>query len=204
MEEEFLAQLPESDEVVIAPNILAQLTRLIQLASNPLILRGADVGAKWDAVEELLEFETLPAIVWTSYIITAECMEQRLRKKYRVACLTGQTNETMRQIAVDKLQNGELDVLIAHPGVGKFGLTLTAARTAIYLERSYNGDDYFQSLHRIRRIGTKFSPHVLHLISCGPKGQTTVDHVIDRVLRFRKDSAIKLTSGLLRNSWQNE
>lgn len=204
MENEFLALLPESDEVVLAPNVLAQLTRLIQLASNPLIIGGADVGAKWDAAEELLEFEKLPAIIWTSYIVTAEFMEQRLKNKYRVARLTGQTKDHDRQRIVDAFQNGELDVLIAHPAVGKFGLTLTRGKTAIYLERSYNGDDYYQSLHRIRRIGTEHSPHVIHLIAEGPNGESTVDAAINRILKYRKDSAIKLTSGILREELVNE
>lgn len=205
MEKEFLATLPSGDEV-LAPIVLTQLLRLIQIASNPLLIGGEYDSKKWDAVAELLEFEELPAIIWTSFKATAKLMEQKLSKQYRVAALTGDTKEEERQNIVDKFQNGKLDIIVAHPGVGKFGFTLTAARTAIYLERNYNGDDYYQSLHRIRRIGTTKSPHVLHMISVRPNGDKskTVDRVIDRVLAFRRNSTMALTSGEIRNYFSEE
>lgn len=202
MEESFMATLPAGDTVV-ASNVLSQMVRLIQIASNPMLIDGSPKSnfcAKWEAVPELLEFEKLPAIVWTTFIKTAEYMTKLLESKgYKVGTLTGSTEESQRQQTVDDFQNGYLDVVVAHPGVGKFGLTLTAGRTAIYLERGYNGDDYYQSLHRIRRIGTKHSPHVIHLLSVLPEGRAkTIDHVIGDVLKFRKDSSISLTTGLIR------
>lgn len=201
MEQRFWAQLPEGD-IVLSPNVLSQITRLVQIASNPHLLGAEDVGAKWDAAIEMMEWVEKPAIIWTTFIDTATYLEVLLRKHYRVASLTGSTKQADRQTIVDQFQNGELDVVIAHPGVGKFGLTLTAARTAIYLERSYNGDDYYQSLHRIRRIGTSHSPVVYHLLATDPEGAyPTIDHTINRILRYRKDSAIALTTSLLRENW---
>jgi hypothetical protein len=67
-----------------------------------------------------------------------------------------------------------------------------------YLERSYNADDYYQSLYRPRRIGTEHSPHVVHLIADTPDGKPTVDWIIDRVLHYRAGESLKLTSGLFR------
>jgi SNF2 family DNA or RNA helicase len=197
MESSFVAQLGEDDKLV-APNLLSQLTRLVQLASNPILVGGINESPKWKAVSEILEYEELPAIVWTSFIKTAELMYQALSDaKYKTAMLTGETSKEQRHTIVEAFQAGELDVIIAHPAVGKFGLTLTAARTAIYLERNYNADDYYQSLHRVRRIGTKFSPHIIHLISTQINGNITVDHVINKVLENRKDSAVALTTGEL-------
>lgn len=203
MEDLFVAELPEGKSL-LAPNVLAQLTRLIQLASNPILVGGKNQSAKWAAVGEMLEYETLPAIVWTSFIETANQLKKQLESKFRVAVLTGATKSLDRQEIVDKFQTGELDVIIAHPGVGKFGFTLTAARTAIYLERSYNGDDYYQSLHRVRRIGTEYSPHVIHLISVRKDGTGTVDNVIDRVLQSRRNNVIKLTTGELKEMFAEE
>jgi SNF2 family DNA or RNA helicase len=199
MEQTFVALLPEGDEI-LAPNTLAQMLRLIQFASNPTLIGSKYDSPKWDAVSELLEFEQLPAIVWTTFKTTAHSMETILKTKYRVASLTGDTEESVRQEIVDRFQHEDLDVIVAHPRVGKYGLTLTAARTAVYLERSHNHDDYYQSLHRVRRIGTMKSPHVLHLISGRPNGNKTktIDHVIDSVLDARKKSAISITSGMIR------
>jgi len=197
MELEFLANLPSGD-VVLAPNMLSQMIRLRQFASNPVLLEGADDGCKWKATEEMLEFEEFPVIIWTEFIHTADLMVERLGRKYRVRRLTGSTPSDERQDIVDAFQNGEVDILVAHPAVGKFGLTLTKARTAIYMERSFNGDDFYQSLYRIKRIGTTQSPHVICMVATRPDGdELTIDGVVDRVLSFRKDSSIAITSGLI-------
>lgn len=202
MERDFLSILPDGDEV-LSTNILSQMVRLIQFASNHELLmeKFENPSNKWKAVSELLEFEEKPAIVWTNFIRTAEYMEKVLKDAgYRVAVLTGNTPESARQPIVDKFQGGELDVIVAHPGVGKYGLTLTAGRTCIYLERSYNSDDYYQSLHRVRRIGTTQSPHIIHLLSTTFEGTPTIDHVIHRVLKYRRESGIALTTGLIRKA----
>jgi hypothetical protein len=197
MEDEFLAILPNDDEI-LAANVLTQLLRLTQFASNPLLLDGPDDGNKWKSAEEMLEFEVGPFVIWTNFKRTAELMTQRLQKKYRVAILTGDTPAMDRQAIVDSMQSGGLDVIVAHPAVGKFGLTLTKVRTAIYLERSFSGDDYYQSLYRIRRIGTTVPPHVILLISSRPNGNAmTIDHTVDQILNYRKNNSIAITAGMI-------
>jgi SNF2 family DNA or RNA helicase len=199
MEQEFNITLENGDNL-LAPNVLAQLTRLIQLASNPSLVGGVDESPKWDAAIEMLEYEAGPFILWTSFIQTAEKLEKRiLEKGYTVAKLTGATSAEDRQSIVDEFQKGLLQVIIAHPGVGKFGLTLTAARTAIYVERGYSGDDYYQSLHRVRRIGTTYSPHIIHLQSIRADEKSgTVDNVIGKILESRKENVMNLTNSNLK------
>lgn len=203
MESEFLAELSE-DETLLAPNVLSQLIRLVQLASNPLLVGGPSDSGKWDAIPQMLSYIQLPVIIWTSFIRTAQSLAVTLQAKYRVATLTGETPEKERQAAVDKLQAGELDVIIAHPGVGKFGLTMTAARSSIYMERGYSADDYYQSLHRIKRIGTTEPPYVYHLLSTLQDGSPTVDHAIGRILKSRTEDSIRLTSAELKKAFTGD
>lgn len=203
METTFFADLPEGD-TILAPNVLAQLTRLVQLSSNTSLLGGANHGAKWEALKELLEYVQLPAIIWTNFKETAKQLEEFLPKTLKKAVLTGDTRKEDRHDIVQRFQQGKLDILIAHPGVGKFGLTLTACKTAIYLERNFSGDDYYQSLHRIKRIGTKESPTVIHLLATYPNGTKTIDHIINYVLKDRKNNSIALTTGLLRQFKKGE
>ena len=203
MEDTFVAQL-EDGNTLLAPNMLAQLMRLIQIASNPILIGGAKGSAKWDAVEELLQFEQLPAIIWTSFVKTADIITKRLEKKYKVARLAAQHSPTQRQDIVNKFQAGKLDVLITNPQIGRFGLTLTAARTVIYLERTYDGDAYYQSLYRVKRIGTKYSPHVIHLITKRLDGGNTVDYVISRVLEAKKKNVMAITTGELKKLFRKE
>lgn len=205
MQDEFVAELPDGDKVV-APNILSQMTRLLQFASNPILVGGPDLSPKQSTAIDLLEFESLPAILWINYIKTAGTLLEKLEKKgYSVGLLTGETSNAMRDKIVQDFQNGKIDVIIAHPGVGKFGLTLTAAKTVIYVERSYNGDDYYQSLHRVRRIGTKHSPHVILLLSSilerlkdEVKEKPTIDHVVHKSLGTKREVSIEITTGLIR------
>lgn len=205
MEDEFFAVLPETEDIVLAANVLAQLTRLIQLASNPALIGGGSISCKMDAIMELLEFEKFPVVIWTTFVETANLLREALTKKgHTVGILTGQTKKEDRDAIVNKFQSGSLDIIVAHPGVGKFGLDLTRARTAIYMERSFNGDDYYQSVHRVRRIGTTESPHVIHLIATSPKGGATVDSVIHNVLDYRSNQSVKLTSKLVREGWTND
>lgn len=201
MEDKFIAELGDG-QVLLAPNVLAQMMRLVQLASNPILVGGKDTSTKWDAVEEILEYEKLPVIIWTNFVKTAELLQKKLETKYRVGILTGESKSEDRQSTVDKFQQGELDVIIAHPGVGKFGFTLTAAKTAIYLERGFSGDNYYQSLHRIRRIGTTERPHVIHLISDRMNGTGTVDRVIDKILKSRVENVKMLTQGELKSIFE--
>lgn len=203
MESDFLAHLGELDEdVVLAPNVLVQLTRLLQIASNPKLIGGKDGSGKRSALVDLLSRSEFPVIVWSNFIQSAEDLKNVLGKikgkPYRVEVLNGSTPVEERQSIVDRFQRKEIEVLIAHPAVGKFGLTLTAARSALYLERSFMADDYYQSLYRIRRIGMESrSPSVIHLLSVTPEGEQTVDHVVDRVLGSRVDATRKLTAGML-------
>lgn len=198
MEEGFYADL-ENGDTLLAPNKLSQMVRLVQFASNPELIEGFKYDSqKWDSVKEIIDFTSGPHLIWTSFIHTAVTMEKMLTKHgLRVRSLVGGTSPEDRQKTVDDFQNGDLDVIVAHPGVGKYGLTLTRARTAIYLERSYNADDYYQSLHRVRRIGTTQSPHIVHLLSSTFDGKTTIDMVIGKILEMRRDSVIDLTSGLI-------
>lgn len=183
-----------------APNVLSQVVRLTQIASNP-ILFGKGITAispKWQAAIDLLEVRQGPFIIWTRFIETAKRMEHHIQRKgYTVATLIGETPVAIRADAVKAFQNGHVDVLIAHPKVGKFGLTLTEARTAIYLENSYDGDDYYQSLHRVRRIGTKYSPLVIRLKSIYQDGRPTVDHLIADVLDAKAETTFKVTTAKL-------
>ncbi len=198
METTFIAHLSEiPGDMVLAPNVLSQLTRLIQLASSPALVGGQPCSAKMDYVLEAVVGDLVPKplIVWTNFIDTARILTNKLAAaNVRVAMLVGSTPADERQQVVERFQAGELDVIVAHPGVGKFGLTLTRGRTAIYMERGYSGDDYYQSLHRIRRIGTKESPYVVHLLACRHDGTPTIDHVINRVLRRRFENVQELTA----------
>lgn len=195
----------DPDEKITVGNHLSLMIRSVQVASNPLLVGGIDSAGKWDALPELMEIYPGPFIVWVNFIATGEILRDRFsRGDYRVngksplvALANGSTKMEDRNSIVNAFQNGELDVLILNNQVGKFGFTLTKARTAIFVERIYD-DSYFQCLHRNRRIGTTVSPNILNLRSVTQDGRKTIDHLIHSTLDYRVGMIKSVTAGDLK------
>lgn len=199
LKETLIAKLEgESGQTVVrVSNHLAMVVNLIQAASNPLLIGGKDSSGKWEAIPELLSLYPAPYILWTTFIESAKNLTEKLRALgLKAEYMLGETPSDRRQELVDCYQGGKLDALVLGQAVGSFGLTLTAGRTAIYVERNFDGS-YFQSLHRFRRIGTAHSPNVLHLRSTYATGEKTIDHVVHGMLDYRVNMVKQLTVGML-------
>lgn len=181
-------------EYVTVNNHLSLMVRSVQVASNPLLVGGVDSAGKWDALPELMSFYPGPYLVWVNFIKTGELLRDHFSKiKKRVALANGATKMEDRNKMVDAFQNGELDVLVLNNQVGKFGFTLTKARTAFFVERMYD-DSYFQCLHRNRRIGTTESPVIVNMRSVTADGYQTIDHLIHSTLDYRVGMIKKVTA----------
>lgn len=188
----------DPDEVINVTNHLSLMVRSVQVASNPLLVGGVNSAGKWDALPDLMEVYPGPYLVWCNFIMTGECLRLRLElNKMRVALANGSTKMEDRNSMVNAFQNGELDALILNNQVGKFGFTLTKARTAFFVERMYD-DSYFQCLHRNRRIGTTESPVIVNMRSVTADGDKTIDHLIHSTLDYRVGMIKKVTAGDLR------
>jgi SNF2 family DNA or RNA helicase len=156
MADEFVAQLGDGSEVV-AQNEVARLLRLQQITSW-----WDDESAKHDALIDLLPTFEGPHLVWTHWRDGAEALHRRLHEAgVNVERVSGETNAHQRDLYLEAFKRGALDVLILSIGVGKFGHTFTNAKTVHYVDKTWNADDYFQSLRRVRRIGLKHHPVVV-------------------------------------------
>lgn len=204
MESKFEVWLQNADGAthLLAPNVLVQLLRLLQIASNPHLIGSDAPSAKIVVLADLLPRIKLPAVIWTAFIETAAQVQRTLKELgYCVDSLTGKTKPADRQKVVDRVQAGKLDILVAHPAVGKYSFTLTKIHTAIYLERTFSTDDYHQSMYRIRRIGTTARPHVVYMLSQKQDGRATIDHIVHRVLSTKREITKSLTVGWLQQEW---
>jgi SNF2 family DNA or RNA helicase len=140
------------------PNAAARCTRMRQVASTPALLGAEDESAKLDTAVELIE-DADPSkqfVVFCHFKGTAEILVERLTKKKITADrITGEIGMDRRQENVEAFQKGSIRVLVCTIAAGGVGLTLTAADTAIFIERDWVPANNEQAEDRLHRIGQK-------------------------------------------------
>ncbi len=154
----WIRDMSGSEVLARAENILTRLVRLAQLASNPGLIDSQyqETPAKFRALDDLLsvylEDPSEKAIVWTSFVGNMPALQKRF-SAYRPVTLHGEMDGRSRAKALSLFKNDAgVHLLIANPAAAREGLTLTEARTAIYLDRTFNLVDFLQSQDRIHRI----------------------------------------------------
>lgn len=169
------------DEILArADNILTRLVRLAQLASNPALIdkHYAEIPAKFAALDtllsEYLKQASEKAIIWTSFVDNIPTLRERF-SGFHPVCLWGEMDGHSRDIAVNAFKRDpNVRLLIANPAAAREGLTLTQARTAIYVDRTFNLVDFLQSQDRIHRLSQARECHIVLLTAHG-----TIDEFID-------------------------
>lgn len=74
---------------------------------------------------------------------------------YRVGYIVGGQTPAKRTETVDSFQRGELDLICVTTQAGGVGITLTAASTAVFLQRPWSLVDALQAEDRLHRIGAE-------------------------------------------------
>jgi SNF2 family DNA or RNA helicase len=163
----------------------------------------SDEKLRW-AVEYLTEECTAKAvIVWCRWRRERERLAEALRSyneksgkvRYTFELYGGQA-KIERDIAVKYFSDNALTdyggatyVLIAQPHAGGHGLNLVAASEAIYLSNDFALGMRLQSEDRCHRPGQVNQVTYIDVLATGPKGQHTIDHVIFKALREKKNVA---------------
>ena len=177
-----------------AEYVLKQLLRLVQCASNPLLVDETYVEdpAKYTKLYALLneiDIHCNKAIIWTQFIRGVEWLSEKL-KRYKPQMVHGDMSVDERNKSLKKFKtDSQCRKLVATPGAAKEGLTLTVANQAIFYDRGFSLDDYLQAQDRIHRISQTEECFVHNLIA-----QDTVDEWVD-VLLNAKYQAAQLTQG---------
>lgn len=206
MERDMLAELPDGGELT-AMTVLAQFTRLAQLASA-----AADVEVTtevvWDdqlgvEVERVHQHVTLRAPSWKVDALL-EVLEERPGEPVVVFAPSRQLIDLAGQAAVaaglkvgyivggqkpaertayrEAFQRGELDLICVTTGSGGVGLTLTASRTCVFLQRPWSLVEAMQAEDRLHRIGAERHQQidVIDIVA-----RNTIDTRVRAVLRER-------------------
>ena len=177
-----------------AEGALKQLLRLVQVASNPIMLDEgySEMPGKVPHLDRIVADVVArgeKVIVWTSFTENAEFIAQHLHE-YGAVLVHGQLSMTSREAALARFKTEEIcRILVATPGAAKEGLTLTVANHAIFFDRSFSLDDYLQAQDRIHRISQLRECTIVNLVARG-----TVDEWVDALLNA-KHLAAQLAQG---------
>lgn len=177
-------------------SVLEEYLRAVQLASNPRIIDPQWSGepAKFleldEIVHEVVEERGEKLVVWTNYLRNVEELVARYQK-LGSAPFSGQVSPHERHETVLRFQDpaSALRLLVAVPAAGGVGITLTAARTAVYLDRTWNAEHWLQSVDRLHRIGQNGTVNIICLNGC------KVDELIARNLQRKQIAQARLLSG---------
>lgn len=201
MEQDMLSELPDGSELEVM-SVLAQLTRLSQLASSACDVEVTTEADPATGEEERHYTVTLKAPSWKVDALLEVLAERRGQQVavftvsrqladialaacreagYRCGAITGKQARKARQADIDAFQARELDVMVATAGAGSLGITLTAAGTAVFLQRSWQLDQAIQPEDRLHRIGQEHDcVEIIDIIA-----RSTVDDRVRELMRVK-------------------
>ena len=131
----------------VIPNAVAQLMRLRQATLDPMLLNVKDNSPKEDFIYEYLEDNpNEKVIIFSMFTSFLNKVKEKLGDK--AVMLTGEQSQLQKQMAVDSIQNGTKNVLLANIIAGGVGWTLDKADTIIFTDLSYNPIDNAQAKDR--------------------------------------------------------
>lgn len=139
-------------------NFLARRSMLMRICSDPspIIPGYSEVPAKIQALDGLLDTITGrgdKVILWSFYRSTLDLVSNRYAHLGLVR-VDGSVSSPDRRDAVRRFQeDAAIRVFVGNPAAAGAGLTLTAARVAVYESMSNQAAHYMQSLDRIHRRG---------------------------------------------------
>jgi SNF2 family DNA or RNA helicase len=179
--------------VLTATNALTAALRLRQFASaygeldENRVVRLSEPSSKLDELEATIEEAGAgdkPLVVFAESRQLIELASARLTKNgIESAMITGAVSAEERAENVQRFQEGKLPILLLTVGAGGEGITLTAADTAIYLQRPWSSVLNAQSEDRLHRVGqTAENVTYIDLVTVG-----TIEERVFELLQEKSD-----------------
>lgn len=120
------------------------------------ILRHASSLAKIEVAIELAE-EVIEQGGQVVVFVAFKTSAAEIAKAIGAGLITGEQDATERQAVVDAFQAGVIKSVVSTLGAGNVGITLTAGRTVLMVDRPWTPGDALQAEDRCYRIGQKGS-----------------------------------------------
>lgn len=179
-----MVALLDDDQMVVSVNPVTKMLRMLQFASSYATAEDikyidpetghektktevtlAEPSAKLDAfIDDLEEFEGHSIVVFTPFKQLLDLLGARLEKLgIPYGRITGDESSIERQVHMDNFQQGLIKIILATPGAGGTGITLTKADIAVYLGRPWSNIDSEQSEGRIHRLGSEIHDKITYI-----------------------------------------
>jgi len=199
MRDMMIAEL-ENGEAVVAPSPLTQTTRLLQFASSfaeiqtdettgetktVLTSPSAKIDALMDDIDSGDFGDDSVAVCAVSRQLIELLSAELTKKKIPHGLITGAQDEDERQKAVDDFQSGKTKWILFTAAAGGVGITLTAGRRLVMLQRPWSLVEHKQALDRIHRIGSEIHDSVI-IMDYVTEG--TIEERVLQVLETKADN----------------
>ena len=199
MRDLMIAEL-ESGGSVVAPSVLTQTTRLHQFASSfvesttdettgEISYTLSEPSCKVDALMDDIKAgdfgdDSVAVAAVSRQLI--ELLSARLTKEgIDHGLITGAQDEDERQKSIDDFQSGKTKWILFTVQAGGVGVTLTAGRRLVMLQRPWSLVDHKQALDRIHRIGSEIHDSVI-IMDYVTEG--TIEERVIQVLETKADN----------------
>lgn len=167
--------------------ILATYLRLRQVSGGIGDYGNLKKNPKLDRLEELVEeavYSGTKVIVYSNWIGGLKPAIERLTD-YNPVVLTGETNDSDRQMIVNKFQTDpDVKVILATTDAAGVGLTLTAATEVIFVDEPWTDAAKEQACDRAHRIGTKSAVTIHTIMGHGTYDEDVHDIVLGKKSMF--------------------
>ena len=199
MRDTMIAEL-ESGDALTAPSILTQTTRLLQFASSYADMTVdestgemkavlAEPSCKVDALMDDISSgdfgDDSVAVCAVSRQLIELLSAAMTKAKIPHGLITGAQTEDQRQKAIDDFQEGRIKWILFTAQAGGVGVTLTAAKRLVMLQRPWSLVDHKQAMDRVHRIGSEIHDSI-SIIDYVTEG--TIEERVLQVLETKSDN----------------
>lgn len=171
---------------------LARRMALLRITSNPAGMFDdyAEIPAKLDALDDLVgrlvERDGEKLVIWSCFTHSLDAIVRRYERLGAVRYDGAVPSIADRREAVRSFQNDpETRIFVANPAAAGAGLTLHAARYAVYESFTNQAAQYLQSLDRIHRRGQRREVEYFVLLAEDTIEEDEFDNLVTKEERAR-------------------
>jgi SNF2 family DNA or RNA helicase len=189
----------EDGSIVVTTNNLTLNTRLIQFSSAYATVdeegkvKLTDPSSKIDVLMEILEEAGDRSVVVCAesrQLIELACarLEAHRPKPYSMSKIVGGMSDAERGQSLSDFQSRKTQVMLFTIKAGSVGLTMTAADTIVFLQRSWSMLENKQSEDRVHRIGSEQheSIQIVDIVAPGTVEESQIERLYVKMARLEE------------------